>query len=126
MYSVGENFYYEIDGEEYEYNIIGDMIIRGREYLIAEDEEHIKRVFVFDDMEETVVLIDDEDDQDELLEVWENEFYGTSSEVGLWDDDEYVGEDEYENEEELGFFDEEEEDELETFDSDDEDDNLYF
>lgn len=89
MYSVGENFYYEIDDEEYEYYVIGDMIIKGKEYLVAEDEDHNKKVFIYDDIAEEIQMIDGEEEQDELLEMWENEFYGTSEEIGIWADDEF-------------------------------------
>ena len=47
MYSIGENFYYEIDGENVEFNILGDMIIKGKEYLVVEDNEHVKSVFIY-------------------------------------------------------------------------------
>jgi DNA-directed RNA polymerase subunit delta len=117
MYSVGENFYFEIDGEEYEYSVIGDMITRGKEYLVAENEENEKVVFLYDDMEEVVILVDSEEEQEALIELWENEFYGTSGEVGFWDDDEYTDDIEDEEEEYIDI------DGLNEFDDED---NMYF
>jgi len=119
MYSVGENFYYEIDDEEYEYFVIGDMIIKGKEYIVAENEEHEKVVFLYDDLEETVSKVEEEDEQEELLEFWENEFYGTSEENGLWDDED-LGSDFEEEEEDFVDI-----DELDDFDEEEEED-MYF
>lgn len=115
MYSVGENFYYEIDDEEYEYFVIGDMIIKGKEYIVAENDDHEKTVFIYDDLEEVVYRV--EEDEEELLAFWENEFYGTSEDNGLWDDD---LESDFEDEEE-DFVDI---DELDDFDEEEED--IYF
>lgn len=98
MYSVGESFCYEINDEEVELNIIGDVIIRGNEYIIAEDEDNNKFVFVYDDDEEDLIYIDDTEVAEELINSWQSEYYGTIDEVGLWEE-EY--EDEDEDEEEL-------------------------
>lgn len=98
MYSVGESFCYEINDEEVELNIIGDVIIRGNEYIIAEDEDNNKFVFIYDDNEEDLIYIDDTEVAEELINSWQSEYYGTIDEVGLWEE-EY--EDEDEDEEEL-------------------------
>lgn len=121
MYSVGENFYYEIDDEEYEYYVIGDMIIKGKEYLVAEDEDHNKKVFIYDDIAEEIQMIDGEEEQDELLEMLENEFYGTSEEIGIWADDEFNSD--YDDEEEVENEDYVEIDGLTDFDDED---DMYF
>lgn len=99
MYSIGENFYYEIDGENVEFNILGDMIIKGKEYLVVEDNEHVKSVFIYDDEEESVTLLEDEAATDSLIETWETDFYGESTDDTLWDDEEYddLGDDEDED-----------------------------
>lgn len=121
MYSVGENFYYEIDDEEFEYFVIGDMIIKGKEYLIAEDEDHSKKVFIYDDMEEDILMVEGDEEQDELLELWENEFYGTSEEIGIWADDDFSSD--YNDEEEMESEDFVDIDGLTEFDDED---DLYF
>ena len=54
MYSIGENFFYELEGEKVEFSILGDMIIKGKEYLITEDADHNRFVFSYDDEEEEV------------------------------------------------------------------------
>lgn len=88
MYAIGETFYYEIFDEEYELHVIGDIILAGKEYIIAEDFEGEKRAFLFDENEEDVVLIEDEDAID-IIEHWEEEYFGTSSDIGDWDEDGY-------------------------------------
>lgn len=95
MYSVGESFCYEINDEEVELNIIGDVIIRGNEYIIAEDEDNNKFVFIYDDNEEDLIYIDDTEVAEELINSWQSEYYGTIDEVGLWEE-EYEDEDEEE------------------------------
>ncbi|WP_319204823.1 hypothetical protein [uncultured Ilyobacter sp.] len=88
MYAVGETFYYEIFDEEYELHVVGDIILGGKEYIIAEDFEGDKRAFLFDENEEDVVLIED-DEAIEIIEYWEEEYFGTSSDIGDWDEDGY-------------------------------------
>lgn len=91
MYSIGEFFTFEIEDEEFEFEVIGDMIMRGKEYIVVEDSEHEKRIFVYDDQEEILFFIDDEDEAHGLIDEWEAEYYGTSAEIELWDED-YVDE----------------------------------
>jgi DNA-directed RNA polymerase subunit delta len=88
MYAVGETFYYEIFDEEYELHVIGDIILGGKEYIIAEDFEGEKRAFLFDENEEDVVLIED-DDALEIIGHWEEEYFGTGADIGDWDEDGY-------------------------------------
>jgi len=116
MYSIGENFFYELDGEEVEFSILGDMIIKGKEYLVTEDEDHNRSVFLYDDEEETVSLLEDDEEAEKLIETWETDFYGESEDETLWDDDEY---EDYEEEEE------EEEDYVDYDDDVDFDDDEY-
>ncbi|MBZ4683250.1 MAG: hypothetical protein PWP46_130 [Fusobacteriaceae bacterium] len=88
MYSIGERFIYEVDDDDIEFEVIGDMIMHGKEYLVAQNVfEDKKYIFYYDDLEETIILIDDEDEAEELLEEWEAEYYGTSAEIEFWDDD---------------------------------------
>ena len=103
MYSISENFYFEIDDEEKELVVIGDIIIRGKEYLIAEDFLDNNYVFLFDDEEEQLELIEDEELAEELIDNWQEEYYGTVDEVGLWEED-YENDDEDISEDIESFF----------------------
>ncbi len=88
MYAVGETFYYEISDEEYELHVIGDIILGGKEYIIAEDFEGNKWAFLFDENEEDIILMED-DEAFEIKEHWEEEYLGSSSDIGDWDEDSY-------------------------------------
>lgn len=88
MYAVGETFYHEILDEEYELNVIGDIILGGIEYLIAEDFEGGKWAFLFDEDEEEVILMD-EDEALEIITYWEKEYFGGNADIGDWDEDGY-------------------------------------
>ncbi len=87
MYSVGETFFYEIDSEEVELHVIGDAIIKGKEYIITEDGNNEKQIFVYDEDDDDVILIDDPDISDDLIQSWQSEYYGTIEEVGLWEEE---------------------------------------
>ncbi len=87
MYSVGETFFYEIDEEEVELHIIGDVIIKGKEYIIAENDDNLKYIFVYDEDSDDIILIDDPEVSEELIDGWQSEYYGTIEEVGLWEED---------------------------------------
>ena len=59
MYLTGEAFSYEINEEDKNFVVVGDAIIKGKEYIFAEDEDNKKTVFLYDDDSEELVLIDD-------------------------------------------------------------------
>lgn len=96
MYSVGESFTYEIDDMEEFFTAVGDIIIKGKEYIIAEDEDSMKHVFKYNEEDEQIELIEEEE-ADLFLEYWQQEYYGTSEEVDLWEED-YSDETEYKEE----------------------------
>lgn len=87
MYAVGESFNYEIDEEEVEITIVGDIFIRGKEYIIGETNEGKKIVFKYDDEDEDVKYVDDDDEKNKLVSYWEDEYYGTIEEVNFWEDE---------------------------------------
>ena len=90
MYAVGETFYHEIFEEEYELHVIGDLMSGGKEYIIAEDFDGKKYTFIYDENEEELSYIEDEDDSLEVLEHWESEYNGASTgDIGDWEGDEY-------------------------------------
>jgi hypothetical protein len=114
MYSIGEYFQFEIEEDEFQFEVIGDMIMRGKEYIVVEDPEHEKKIFVYDDQEELLQYIDDEDEAHDLIDEWEAEYYGTSAEIELWDEDytEETSDDEFIKDDELYI----EEDEFSDYD----------
>ncbi len=90
MYAVGETFYYEIFEEEHELHVIGDLMSVGKEFIIAEDYDGEKHAFVYDENEEELLYIEDEDEAREVMEFWESEYNGAySNDIGDWDGDEY-------------------------------------
>ena len=94
MYSPGEFFYYEDLGTEFE--VLFNLNYDHAEYLIAENEDGERQVFLSNDEEETIELIEDEDLIDEILEYWEEE-YLDKSDIGDWDEDEYYDREDHVN-----------------------------
>ena len=68
MYSPGEFFYYEDLGLEFE--ALFNLTYDNEDYLIAENEDGDRYVFITNDDEE-IELVEDEDLADEILEFWE-------------------------------------------------------
>ncbi len=89
MYAVGENFEYIIEDEEYDISVVGDIMMFGDEYLIGEDLDGKKYVFIYRDDEEVVELVDEEDEAADILDNWEDEYYAGGTDIGDWDDDSY-------------------------------------
>lgn len=82
-----ESFMYRIDDDEKELDVIGNVMIRDREYIITDDGYNNKYVFYINE-EETPDLIEDEDLSEYILNQWRDERYGTSSKKSDdWDDD---------------------------------------
>ena len=123
MYSVGEEFERVIEDDVEYLTCIGTVNIGSKEYIICENENGIKRVFHYDSLEDELEYIE-EDESDEVLEIWEEDYYGAEKEYMYWNDEsgEY---DQVEKEvstlEELDLVEEEFE---EDFDFDDDDDDL--
>ncbi len=133
MYGIGETFYYDIEEYEQEFEVIGDVMTKGKEYIIAEEvNENEKYVFLYDDVEEISILIDDEDESERILNRWEDQVYGTSGEMDFWDDDEYYerednidSEEEYDEVESFGEFQEDEESFIGTIVEKDDETSFY-
>ncbi len=90
MYAVGETFYHEIFEEEYELHVIGDLMSGGKEYIIAEDFDGEKHAFIYDENEEELSHMEDEDEAMEVMEFWEKEYNGAATtDIGDWEGDEY-------------------------------------
>lgn len=108
-----ENFLYYIDGEKKELEVIGNIIIRAKEYLIAYDGEN-KYVFYISE-DETLELIEDEDIIDYILKLWREENYSSDSVLSNWDDEGYIDNEEdteEASEDQLHIMTEEEEDDF--------------
>jgi len=89
MYAVGENFEYLIEDEELDISVIGDIMMFGDEYLIGEDLDGTRYVFIYREDDEMVELLGDEDESSEILDDWEEEYYAGGTDIGDWDDDSY-------------------------------------
>ena len=116
MYAVGENFEYIIEDEEYDISIIGDIMLFGDEYLIGENLDGKRYVFIYREDEEIVELVEEEDEATDILDNWEEEYYAGGIDIGDWDDDSY-----YEREDKIttgsgdteGYFEDEDHSEIE-------------
>ena len=75
MYSVGEEFERLVEDDMEYLTCIANVNIGDREYLICENENGTKRVFDAGGREEEIELVEEEE-ADEVLEVWEDEYYG--------------------------------------------------
>ncbi len=124
MYSVGEEFEKAIEDDVEYLTCIGTVNIGSKEYIICENENGVKRVFHYDSLEDELEYLE-EDESDEVLEVWEEDYYGAEKEYMYWNDEsgEY---DQVEKEvsslEDLDLVEEEFEDD--GFEFEDEDDDL--
>ena len=89
MYAVGENFEYLIEDEEKDISVVGDIMMFGDEYLIGEDLDGKRYVFIYKEDEEIVEMVDEEDESSDILDNWEEEYYAGGTDIGDWDDDSY-------------------------------------
>ncbi|RRD38761.1 hypothetical protein EII29_10050 [Leptotrichia sp. OH3620_COT-345] len=86
MYSVGEEFEKMMDDDIEYFTCLANISVKEKEYLICENEAGVKRVFWYDTNEEDLVLLE-EDEEDEILEVWEEDYYGTDKDYMYWNED---------------------------------------
>lgn len=109
MYSQGETFYHDIDDEEYELHVIENVVMGDKEYIIAEDFDGQIHVFLYDEEEEDIYLMEDSDAM-EVIEYWREE-YLSGDDIGDYEEDEYYDrEDEYsENFDNEDYYEDEEE-----------------
>lgn len=87
MYSQGETFYYDIDDEEYELHVLENVIMGDKEYIIAEDFDGDVHVFLYDEDEEELEILDD-GDASEVIDHWKEE-YLLGEDIGDYEEDEY-------------------------------------
>ena len=86
MYSVGEEFEKVIDDEMEYFTCLANITVGDKEYLICENESGVKRVFYYDVSEEELVTLD-EDEEDHILEIWDEDYYGTDKDYMYWNED---------------------------------------
>lgn len=86
MYSVGEEFEKVIDDEMEYLTCLANITVGDKEYLICENESGVKRVFYYDVSEEELVTLD-EDEEDHILEIWDEDYYGTDKDYMYWNED---------------------------------------
>lgn len=109
MFSVGEDFEIVIDEVNEYFNCIANLNLKGKEYIIAENEEGNKRVFLYDAIDDEVVTMS-EDEEEDILNVWEEDYYGVDKNYMFWNE-EYEDYDKPEKEE-LNYDDSEDTDDL--------------
>ena len=79
MYSQGESFYFEIAEEETEIQVLENVILGEKEYLITDDLEGKIRVFLYDDLEETIELVGDKNEVFDIIEYWKEEYLNSGN-----------------------------------------------
>lgn len=95
MYSQGEIFYYDFDGDEYELNVLENFILESKEYIIAEDFDGDVYVFYYDEDEDEINLVESEQEEKYVINHWKEE-YLLDNDINDFEDDEY-----YDREDEL-------------------------
>ena len=88
MYVRGENFDFDINGEEHELNVLEIVTLGEAEYLITEDFDGNLFVFLSNENEEEVQLVDDKREARDIIEYWKDEYLLAGS-IGDYEEDEY-------------------------------------
>ncbi|MCI6152888.1 DUF1292 domain-containing protein [Fusobacterium perfoetens] len=88
MFLPGDYFTGRVLGDEIEFEIVATLTYDNDDYVIAESSDGEKYVFLAND-EEDLEYIDDEDQVEEILEYWEEEYGDDKEDIGDWEDDEY-------------------------------------
>lgn len=88
MFLPGDYFTGRVLGDEIEFEIVATLTYENDDYVIAESSDGEKYVFLAND-EEDLEHIDDEDQVEEILEYWEEEYGDEKEDIGDWEDDEY-------------------------------------
>ena len=126
MYSAGEEFErINNEGDVEGYTCLSNVTVGDKEYLVCDSETGEKKVFYYDSIEEELYDLD-EDEEDQVLEIWNDEYYGSDKDYMYWNEDfgEYDKEGDFEekiDENDFGILDGEDDEFLEV-DVEDEDD----
>ena len=125
MYSAGEEFErINNEGDVEGYTCLSNVTVGDKEYLVCDDETGEKKVFYYDSIEEEIKDLD-EDEQERILEIWDNEYYGSDKDYMYWNEDfgEYDKDDNFEekiDESDFGLLDDDENEFLAEEDDDEE------
>ena len=91
MYAEGDSFDFNLDNEEEDFTVIGNINYDDQDYIIAQNEDEDLFVFSYDKEEDELLLVDDEDDIQDIIEYWQEE-YGKDPSMAT-----YVNEDYYDS-----------------------------
>ena len=87
MYSAGEEFEKSNnEGDVEGYTCLSNITVGDKEYLVCDDETGEKKVFYYDSIEEELYDLD-EDEEDQVLEIWNDEYYGSDKDYMYWNED---------------------------------------
>ena len=123
MYSAGEEFErINNEGDVEGYTCLSNVTVGDKEYLVCDSETGEKKVFYYDSIEEELYDLD-EDEEDQILEIWNDEYYGSDKDYMYWNEDfgEYDKNENIESEFDEANFDSLD-NEIEFFDNEGEDD----
>ena len=123
MYSAGEEFErINNEGDVEGYTCLSNITVGDKEYLVCDSETGEKKVFYYDSIEEELYDLD-EDEEDQILEIWNDEYYGSDKDYMYWNEDfgEYDKNENIESEFDEANFDSLD-NEIEFFDNEGEDD----
>ena len=87
MYSAGEEFEkINNEGDVEGYTCLSNITVGDKEYLVCDSETGEKKVFYYDSIEEELYDLD-EDEEDQVLEIWNDEYYGSDKDYMYWNED---------------------------------------
>ena len=87
MYSAGEEFEKtNSEREVEEYTCLSNVTVGDKEQLVCDNETGEKKVFYYDSIEEELYDLD-EDEEDQVLEIWNDEYYGSDKDYMQWNED---------------------------------------
>ena len=87
MYSAGEEFErINNEGDVEGYTCLSNITVGDKEYLVCDSETGEKKVFYYDSIEEELYDLD-EDEEDQILEIWNDEYYGSDKDYMYWNED---------------------------------------
>ncbi len=88
MYSHGETFYYDIDGDDYELTVLENFVLDSKEYVLAEDIDGDLHAFYVDEDEEELCLVEDKKEFRKVVDYWKEECL-LDEDINDFEDDEY-------------------------------------
>ena len=68
------------------YTCLSNVTVGDKEYLVCDSETGEKKVFYYDSIEEELYDLD-EDEEDQVLEIWNDEYYGSDKDYMYWNED---------------------------------------